>query len=1223
MAVNSTGEAIVAMGMPFSSMLLAGIPPGHGEGIWVASIGANGDSLLFSKIFDSEFPGVNLWEPWELGVQFIFPLPSGEIDLFGRRPIPRDAALPSHWSRQTVIDGPVHLGLPEGAFWAARLSTKGELMHGIILGDADDSISNGYCLSTIRDETCGGYLLFHWSGDVNDTFLARNHVDTSHDKGANRYIIALDENLGFRYATPWNSAYYINGIKNGPGRSKYSYPKQYYMDRHGYAYQYAKTNDPFAARQYYHSWRLLRPPEPCWPKECGYDENYLTRFRIYTPCWQMGCGLATIDSIRLERRRGYTEPSIFTVDYTATNHSPAHAARIVHATIELPPGLVLAGGNATQPMTPSTLSAGQTAHCAWTVTVDSGGALPDTALIRCRVFYVDPESGQTYPMGEELCEADVHVRVFDEREPDLDCTVEGPDELYWVGDGYAESPSSPSGTIRYLVTYANHDQESVAIDRFRLQVPRHSRIFGETERPGVLLAPGASHQFEVRVYVNGLRYDRMLRVTAEALDEYGVTLSSCEKETRVPGYMDIPCAVSGPDRVTWNTATGGVTPSALPYVLELENPIDTVRALRAWLDLSAAPHLRLAAEDSLARPIFDIERRTRAALDWRLEPGVQPAQPTHDTLAFVYESDGIERRCLHVVEIMVVDQTLLCDLRLLATHPAALVESRAIIPLDYTLTNVGTVPAEVDRLELAIDPVNSGLVALDPMTMSGTQLAPGAALPWNLRLRAGIWRAARTATCTVTAYGKTALGADSVLSVCAASITIEGVDGLRCAITAADTVRFERDSLRYRPNPVPVTMDLSNVLDTDETAIEVEIDLSSAPRFELADGETAMKTLALLDSHTVARFTWLLSPIAAVTDDNQDIIIRYRSTEQGGWKECNASIVISAWPEVAELRCATGGHDSLFADAAYEIIVPEPFQVSYTATNSGTVTLTGCAAAIVLPAGFAIAGSDSVQSYGTQVPGTLAPNESATRWWTLTTTDQLQDFGAKDITWIWMSDQQGSTGGCTHAVQVIPDPSSGITLTPLRLYFEAELDGPLPAAQQVKLWTGGGLAMPWTAQSDTWYIDLAPVVGDHAADISVQPNTTMLGKGLHESTITLAGAAPNLPQRIAVDYMITSLTGIGNQPSSAATLSLGSVYPHPIPLDGEARLLLRSTVETPVRITLHDMLGRERALLLDDIISEADVLILRPAALGLTPGMYLIRLIGAAHEDARLISVIR
>jgi hypothetical protein len=1231
MAVKNTGEAIIAMGIAGdSTAILAGIPPSPGMGIWVACIGANGDSTVFSRLFDTEFPGLNLNDPHEMGVQYIFPRASGEIDLFGRRPILKGAILPPRWSRQTLIDGPGQKDPTEGTYWMARLSPTGDLIRGIVFGDADEEISNGYHLATVLDETCGGYVQFHWSGKGNDWmgnpidgFVAHDPVDSSHDEGDNRYIISLDEDLGIRYATPWNSAYYINGAKYHAGISR-----QYYVDHHGYAYQYASTTDPYAARQMYRSWRLPRSPEPCWPLNCDYHENYLTRFRIYTPCWQVGCSIATIDSIRIERRRGYIEPAVFTVDYAVTNHSPAREARIVHAIIELPPGLVLASGTAIQPVTPAMLAAGQTAQCSWTVTSDGSGALPDTALIRCRVFYVDPESGQTYPMGEELCEQDVHVFVFDEREPDLECTVEGPEEIFWVGDGYAESPSDASGTIRYLVTYTNHDQSNVTIDRFRLRVPRHSRIFGDTLRPGIVLAPGASHQLEVRVYVNGLRYERALRVSAEALDDYGLTISYCEKETRVPGYMDIPCAVTGPERVTWNTATGGMTPSVLPYVLELENPIDTVRSsVRAWLDLSAAPHLRPAAGDSLARPPFVMERRTRITLNWRLEPGAAPSFPAHDTLAFVYEYDGIERRCLHVVEIMVIDQTVLCDVQLPATHTASLVESRASIPLTYTLTNAGTVPVEVNRLELAIAPVNSGLTALDPVTLSGIQLAPGGVLPWNLRLRAAILRAARTATCTVTAYGKSASDEDSVLSVCDASIDIEGVDGLRCLITAPDSVRFEHDSLCYVPDPVPVVMDLSNILDTGESAIEAEVDLSSAPRFALANGEIALKTRAFLDSHSMARFTWLLSPIAAATHDNQVIVIRYRSAEQGGWKECYARIFLAAWPEIAEVRCSTGGHDSLFADAAYELIVPEPFQVSYTAMNSGTVTLTGCSAAIVLPEGFALVGSDSIQSFGANATKALAPGESATRWWTLGTTDQLQGFGAKDITWRWSSDQQGSGTGCTHRVLVIPDPSSGITFTPLRLYFEAELGGTLPMAQQVKLWTGGGLSMPWTSTSDTWYIDLAPMAGDHAASISVQPNTTVLNKGLHSSTITLAGSAPNLPQQIAVDYMITSLTGI-EDPPHAQTLTLGAVYPHPIPMQGEARLLLRTNGQaiasgTRVRITLHDLLGRERAVLRDDIITETDILILRPAAMGLEPGNYLLRVLSPDGMSARMVTVVR
>ena len=88
----------------------------------------------------------------------------------------------------------------------------------------------------------------------------------------------------------------------------------------------------------------------------------------------------------------------------------------------------------------------------------------------------------------------------------------------------------------------------------------------------------------------------------------------------------------------------------------------------------------------------------------------------------------------------------------------------------------------------------------------------------------------------------------------------------------------------------------------------------------------------------------------------------------------------------------------------------------------------------------------------------------------------------------------------------------------------------MPPSQQVTLWTGGGLAMPWSAQPDAWYIDVDPVSGDRAASLAVRPNTTLLGKGMHTSVLEVAGAAPNLPKRIAVDYLITSLTGSGDPP---------------------------------------------------------------------------------------------
>jgi hypothetical protein len=107
-----------------------------------------------------------------------------------------------------------------------------------------------------------------------------------------------------------------------------------------------------------------------------------------------------------------------------------------------------------------------------------------------------------------------------------------------------------------------------------------------------------------------------------------------------------------------------------------------------------------------------------------------------------------------------------------------------------------------------------------------------------------------------------------------------------------------------------------------------------------------------------------------------------------------------------------------------------------------------------------------------------------------------------------------------------------------------------------------------------------------------------------------------------VEYLITSLTSSGNTPAPSS-LSLGPVYPHPISLQGEARLVITSTNGSTARITLHDLLGRERAVLHDGMITDSEVLILRPAALGLEPGSYLMRLLAPGGMQSRMVTVVR
>jgi hypothetical protein len=955
----------------------------------------------------------------------------------------------------------------------------------------------------------------------------------------------------------------------------------------------------------------------------GNSDMFLLRTRV-PGCEMLSCSMGMPDSIVRPVWPRIVEPERFDISVDIRNFDASRSARDVECVLTLPPGLL--PDPASQALRKSLgsriLGPGETVTFTWQVRVDTTALTGDGLWVDAVVYYQDADVRIEGAPSASPCS--FHVFIV-RPQPGFTCRLDAPDTLQvnTSGDLYAPSPFP----VHFELTNTGN---------FPIPLSRVGLFFGngmgvEPEPlasrfiPTGTLAPGASFQAQWQADATLLAKPRNVQITVVGQDDAGNLFPLCDGEILVKPIDPLRCSSLDESMVQFNPRTGLFDPADVLARLRLWHAIDTLLSdVTVSVDLSDCRVLALKPGDSAQRSIPQMLRDVTHTLDWTLAAASPSIEDRVETVRFHASAGGgaWSRSCEQAFRIRLVDSHLECAIQLPASLPAAKVQSRTPVILEYTLTNAGTEPVDIDRLELTMDPVDSGLDALEPITLPGKQLAAGATLPWYLRLRAVIRRETRAVRCTVRAYGKSLSGADSLLSACDASIDIEGVDGLPCAITVPDSVRFERESLRYDPDPIPVVMDLSNVLDTDESGVEVEIDLSGAPRFRLASGETATKTLALLGSQSQASFTWLLTPLATTSSDIQDIIVRYKSAEQAPWKECDASVFLAAWPAIVEVHCATAGHDSLFADAAYEAIVPDPLQVSYTVTNSGTVTLTGCTAAIVLPPCFALATSDSIQSFGTSMPGTLAPNESATRWWTLSTDDALAAFGPHDITWKWSSDQQGSSADCRHTLQVVPDPSSGIVFTPLRLFFEAERGGALPPAQTVQLWTGGGLSMPWTTVSDSWYIDVNPTAGDRAAGIVVRPNTTMLNKGLHASTIAVGGSAVNLPRQIAVDYQITSLTDIKELPA-ASTPRLGPVYPHPIPLAGEARLLLRNPHLLPLRVTLHDVLGRERALLHKGQTSDNDILYLRPTALSLVPGSYLLRVLSPDGQQSRMVTVVR
>jgi hypothetical protein len=195
----------------------------------------------------------------------------------------------------------------------------------------------------------------------------------------------------------------------------------------------------------------------------------------------------------------------------------------------------------------------------------------------------------------------------------------------------------------------------------------------------------------------------------------------------------------------------------------------------------------------------------------------------------------------------------------------------------------------------------------------------------------------------------------------------------------------------------------------------------------------------------------------------------------------------------------------------------------------------------------------------------------------------------------------------------------------------------------VRLWTGGGLSMPWTLRAGAWWIAGDPSTGDHTTDIAVQPVSTALDLGLHASGIEVTGHAANHPSDIAVTYRIT---GVASSARTAVPggIALGAVWPQPLRGAGRVEILVNTententegfanTENTEgfvhlekgrVTLRVYDMLGRERALLFDGPLNARSVLVtITPATLGLEPGSYMLRLTGDAVFAVRRFSVVR
>jgi hypothetical protein len=191
--------------------------------------------------------------------------------------------------------------------------------------------------------------------------------------------------------------------------------------------------------------------------------------------------------------------------------------------------------------------------------------------------------------------------------------------------------------------------------------------------------------------------------------------------------------------------------------------------------------------------------------------------------------------------------------------------------------------------------------------------------------------------------------------------------------------------------------------------------------------------------------------------------------------------------------------------------------------------------------------------------------------------------------------------------------------TPWMLRFRAPRNGPLPAAQEVHLWTSNGAAIPWLLTPREPWMDYKPLSGNAETLLSVQPNTTSMPIGVYHDT-TLA-TSPSWAQygEIDVEYEIYLIDAVWPE-ALAHDIRLGQNYPNPA--GGAVVVDVDLAKSAHVGLVLYDLYGRRITTLLEGP-KQAGTYHVQFDASRLAAGMYYYTLTSGANSVTKIMTVMR
>ncbi len=956
------------------------------------------------------------------------------------------------------------------------------------------------------------------------------------------------------------------------------------------------------------------------PTRRGISDTYFGRMRMPAcipdplDLMQVAVRFVHIDTILVDSLRRKPAPESFPVTCVFRNTTTDRVI-IAGGTLLLPPGWAFVAP-ATGVLQNTMIGPGDSIRATWTVriaavsTQEADGVL--TFDLHARKYY----GSACAPERGAFVSSIITLRNIDEPYPPLVCGIASLDTLR--ADEATEGYLPDTVTVEYTVR--NPTPNSIVVLRAELLLPAGMGLStipaADEQRPGFTLGPGAVMRLRWNVRAETRLRPRIAGLRARvviAYDIYEVPLADCEQPLFIEGYPFSACTMTGPAVIRINPANGTTLPAPIVYSFRVRNPRDSAQVYaRVDLDLTAAPHLQCVTGDSTRRGPLAVQARGESEVRWTLRIKGPIAAAAYDTIRCTAIDDlGVRSTsCLYVTRIDPVFRQVTCSVE--ADRIVVDSSGTRTQPNPFTVRGIiqNTGNQELNHLRVVLLPGELMTVRLlSDADVSLPRMAAGEIDTVVWQVMALALPAGRSPLFTIRVIDS--LGAQ--LAQCETAVTIPGISNpTYCAVDSPDTLRYDAARDAWTPDPFTVRWLFENRSDATLRNVELRIDLTRAPHLDLASGESAVRTIATVAPRARDTVLWRLRvarPLEELMID--EIIVRYRSATDTTWRFCSRVVVAEGRHRILVL-CNVAGHDTVWSDPAYPDPVPTPLQLQYTIQNNGNLPLTGCSVAILPPPGYRVMpGTDSVKVFPTVMPGLRVARE-----WFLELVRVPAVAQRDTVRWVWSCPAVRLDTACPFIVQYLTAPPRGIVISPWILHFIAEQNKALPAAQSVRLWTGGAAPTVWQSRPGAAWLDAVPASSSGPGAIDVRPNTTALALGIHASDVAITATPPATGRTVLVDYELVTQLGTGDDIGPMTPIL---DMPFPNPAAKRFTLTLHAARAGRVTLLLLDALGRVRGTIFDDACDPGSRRFDVDAG-GLAPGVYFIQL--RAERAAALRAII-